>query len=605
MSDLQDVDDMATKQGSDLTGTRLHLASLKNWGEPPAPHNDDDVKENVTVDCGWGRLIFGQTFTSAEALAEMVQEEGPNRRDVAFYVREPHVVLATAPQVLFLDPSHTFRLGLSSDIAAETPVDGIRIRPAEPGDEKKVNRLYRAWSMVPVGESFFSRIQNDPSLRVLVAEDRPEDGGADEVVGVVMGVDHTQAFNDPDNGSSLWALAVDPQAKNPGIGRALVMHLAELFKQTGRSFMDLSVMHDNKEAISLYRKLGFEQIPVYTIKRKNPINEKLFVGPTEESGLNVYARIIVNEAKRRGILVEIEDAEAGLFRLTYGGRSLACREALSELTTAVAMSRCDDKAVTRRLLKKAGLRAPDQISVAADGANAIAFLEKHGRVVVKPASGEQGHGVAVDLTTEEEVRQAIAQARAMCDHVIMEEFVKGQDLRIIVIDEEVVAAAVRRPPAIRGDGEHTIEELIVKLSRRRRNATDGESGIPMDEETERCVRLAGYAMTDILPQDETLAVRKTANLHTGGTIHDVTDELHLSLRSAAIEAARVLDIPVVGFDFMVTDPAQPGYAIIEANERPGLANHEPQPTAEKFIDLLFPQTRSTSAKAGTRAFTEK
>lgn len=596
---------MATKKGADLSGPRQHLASLKNWGEPPAPAPDHDVKTNVSVECGWGRLIFGQTFISAEALAETIQEEGPNRRDVAFYVREPHVVLAGAPQALFLDPSHTFRLTLTGDIPQDNPVEGIRIRRAGPGDEKKVNRLYRAWSMVPVAESFFSELRNDPCLQVLVAVDQPHDGSAGEIVGVVMGVDHKQAFNDPDNGSSLWALAVDPQAKNPGIGRALVLQLAGRLKHAGRSFMDLSVMHDNQEAISLYRKLGFEQIPVYAIKRKNPINEKLFVGPTEESGLNVYARIIVNEARRRGIFVEIEDADAGLFRLTHGGRSISCREALSDLTTAVAMSRCDDKSVTRRLLKNAGLRAPDQISVDADNGNAIPFLEKYGRVVVKPARGEQGHGVAVDLTTEDEVFSAIADARAMADHVIMEEFVQGHDLRIIVIDDEVVAAAIRRPPVIRGDGEHSIRQLIEKLSRRRSNATDGESTIPMDAETDRSVTLAGYTMTDVLPQDETLAVRKTANLHTGGTIHDVTDELHMSLRSAAIEAARVLEMPVVGFDFMVKDPAQPGYAIIEANERPGLANHEPQPTAEKFIDLLFPQTRSVSARSGTRAFEEQ
>jgi D-alanine-D-alanine ligase-like ATP-grasp enzyme len=85
-------------------------------------------------------------------------------------------------------------------------------------------------------------------------------------------------------------------------------------------------------------------------------------------------------------------------------------------------------------------------------------------------------------------------------------------------------------------------------------------------------------------------VRKTANVHTGGTIHDVTSELHLELRKAAIDAARAIDIPVTGLDFIVPAVNQPDYTIIEANERPGLANHEPQPTAERFIDLLFPQT---------------
>ncbi|MFO7482060.1 MAG: N-acetylglutaminylglutamine synthetase, partial [Oceanibaculum nanhaiense] len=100
----------------------------------------------------------------------------------------------------------------------------------------------------------------------------------------------------------------------------------------------------------------------------------------------------------------------------------------------------------------------------------------------------------------------------------------------------------------------------------------------------------GYQLDSILPENETLLVRKTANLHTGGTIHDVTDQLHPALVDAAVKAARAIDIPVVGLDFIVPSPARPDYAIIEANERPGLANHEPQPTAERFIDLLFPQT---------------
>ena len=99
-------------------------------------------------------------------------------------------------------------------------------------------------------------------------------------------------------------------------------------------------------------------------------------------------------------------------------------------------------------------------------------------------------------------------------------------------------------------------------------------------------------MSSVLAPGETLVVRKTANLHTGGTIHDETARLHPKLAEVAIRAARALEIPVVGFDLMVPDVTGDDYAIIEANERPGLANHEPQPTAERFVDLLFPQTRT-------------
>jgi D-alanine-D-alanine ligase-like ATP-grasp enzyme len=85
-------------------------------------------------------------------------------------------------------------------------------------------------------------------------------------------------------------------------------------------------------------------------------------------------------------------------------------------------------------------------------------------------------------------------------------------------------------------------------------------------------------------------VRRTANLHTGGTIHDVTDRLHPALAVAAVAVAWAIDIPVIGVDLVVEAADRPDFVVIEANEQPGLANHEPQPTAERFVDLLFPET---------------
>jgi D-alanine-D-alanine ligase-like ATP-grasp enzyme len=95
----------------------------------------------------------------------------------------------------------------------------------------------------------------------------------------------------------------------------------------------------------------------------------------------------------------------------------------------------------------------------------------------------------------------------------------------------------------------------------------------------------------VLPAGTRLAVRKTANLHTGGILEDVTERLHPTLRKAAEQAARALDIPVVGLDLLVESAESEDYVLIEANERVGLANHQPQPTAERFIDLLFPLSR--------------
>src|SRR5690606_30431205 len=120
-----------------------------------------------------------------------------------------------------------------------------------------------------------------------------------------------------------------------------------------------------------------------------------------------------------------------------------------------------------------------------------------------------------------------------------------------VIGQAVIAAAVRRPPVVTGDGRHTVKALIEKLSRRRSAATGGESRIPLDAETERCVKSAGFALEDVPPPGTWVQVRKTANLHTGGTSHDVTAALHPTLAEAALQGARALQIPVVGFDFLV------------------------------------------------------
>jgi GNAT-family acetyltransferase (TIGR03103 family) len=379
----------------------------------------------------------------------------------------------------------------------------------------------------------------------------------------------------------------------------MVRRLAEYFQARGAQHMDLSVMAQNRQAIELYEKLGFVRLPVFTVKRKNAINEKLFVGEAPEAPLNPYARIIVDEARRRGIGVEVTDAEGGFFRLTYGGRSIHCRESLSELTSAVAMSLCDDKSATRRAVARAGVRVPEAIEF--DTREHLeAFLAKHGTVAVKPARGEQGRGVAVGLETVEEALAAVERARAHCDRVLVEQCVTGEDLRLIVIGYKLVAAAIRRPARVIGDGACPIRELSERQSRRRAAATGGESRIPLDAETERCVAKAGYALDDVLPRGEEVNVRKAANLHTGGTIHDVTAAVHTSLVDAAVRCARALDVPVTGIDFMVRSPRQPGYWFIEANERPGLANHEPQPAAERFVDLLFPQSIPTAVKQAVR-----
>jgi GNAT-family acetyltransferase (TIGR03103 family) len=563
--------------------------STRSWDARPT-HMTGDLQPRVALECGWGRLIFGQTFDSHDDLVEEISGEEPGRRDVCLYVREPHVLVSKAPQELFIDPSHTYRLWLHKSRPAHDPIKGIIVRDMQSeADAEAVNRIYNSVGMVTAPSEILWQNQKTATFTYLVAEDA-ETG---RIVGTVTGVDHRHAFNDPEDGTSLWCLAVDPQAPRPGFGRSLVWALTDRFKARGRSYLDLSVVHDNEPAIKLYEALGFTRVPVYCVKRKNPINERLFSATPAEGidDLNVYARIIADEALRRGVTVEVVDAEAGLMRLSHGGRAVQTRESLSELTNAVALSRCDDKRLTRRLLADAGLRIPAG-RLATGGPEDREFLERVDEAVVKPARGEQGRGITVGVKTDRELADAVELARRFCPDVLVEACVAGDDLRVIVIDHKVVAAAIRKPATVLGTGRHTVRELIERTSRRRSAATDGESTIPLDEVTSKTIADYGRSLDDVLDDGVELAVRRTANLHTGGTIHDVTERLSNELIGVSIRASEVLDIPVVGLDLLVPDVEGGDYVIIEANERPGLANHEPQPTAQRFIDLLFPGTRA-------------
>ncbi|NAZ86127.1 N-acetylglutaminylglutamine synthetase [Kineococcus indalonis] len=597
--------------GSAGTRRRGQVAGLRNrrsdvpaissraWQRPPS-HFTRDMATDVALDMGWGRLVFGHTFTDQRDVVDALRAEETGERDIAMYVREPQVLVGLAPHELFMDPSITFRLDLARYRPPRDRNPDVFVRMVRERSElEDVNRLYAANGMVTSDPDVMWANHRTRTFTYLVAEDTR----TREVVGTVTGVDHVLAFGDPEEGASLWCLAADPQDAPRGTGEALVRVLAERYIARGRAILDLSVLHDNDGAIALYRRLGFRPAAPVVVKRKNPINRPLFSPQPEHlDELNPYARIVADEALRRGVRVEVTDAPSGEMRLTYGGRSLLTRESLSELTSAVAMSRCDDKRVTRRLLAATGVRVPRAVELApdpladADGlAAAQRLLAETGPVVVKPARGEQGKGITVGVADGEALHRAVAEAAGHCPDVLVEEFVAGQDLRILVIDHEVVAAAVRRPAAVIGTGTDDVRTLVARQSRRRRAATGGESSIPLDATTEAVVRAAGYSMDDVLPRGQRLEVRRTANLHTGGTIDDVTDDLHPDLVDAAVAASRALGIPVTGLDLLVPDVSGPEHVVIEANERPGLANHQPRPTAQRFLDLLFPETRRVQA----------
>ncbi len=577
---------MSTKSAENNFIDLENSPSLKNWGEPaPLP------LENVIVECGWGRLIFGHTFRDNTAIAKVLGDEKDRTRDIALYLRDPQVVISEAPQHLFIDPSYTFRLFLDQFTPIKKEQGAFTIRLANlKQDLDDINRIYNSRKMVPVDIDMFESSGHCDSIKYWVAVD----DDTDAIIATAMGIDHKLAMDDPEDGSSLWCLAVDPQATHPGVGLHLLQHVLNYYQGEGRRFTDLSVLHSNAQAIELYKKLGFVQIPVFCIKNKNAINETLFSGTEIEEGLSHTSMLIVNEARRRGIRVDVLDTVDNYYRLSFGGTGITCRESLSELTSSIAMSRCTDKSTTTRLLKNAGLNVPDQ-HVASKPYENQSFLQKYGCVVVKPSYGEKGAGITIDIKTKNELANAIDSARQVGNKVLLEQMVNGQDLRIIVINNDVVAAAVRKPPVIIGDGKLTVYELVQKQSRRREHASHGESRIPIDHELRRTVQNEGLTLDDVLSKGQEVQVRKSVNYHFGGTIHDVTDELHPELIRVAKKAARILDLPVTGLDLIVESPKHNKYVILAANERPQLANYDARPLAESFINFLFPQSIARDA----------
>ena len=189
---------------------------------PPGEHQP---KPNALVDCGWGRILFAHTFEDADDLVAAIRAENPEQRDIAMYVTDPHVVIASAPTELFLDPSHTYRLNLSTYRPSNRRPSGFFVRRLiADTDADAVNRLYEMHRMVPVRPDFFFEEGGEARLLTyFVAED--EETGA--LIGTVTGIDHSIAFDDPNKGSSLWTLAVDPQTVHAGVGEALIRWLTE------------------------------------------------------------------------------------------------------------------------------------------------------------------------------------------------------------------------------------------------------------------------------------------------------------------------------------------------------------------------------------------
>jgi hypothetical protein len=239
-----------------------------------------------------------------------------------------------------------------------------------------------------------------------LAED--EDSGA--VIGSVMGLNHSKAFDDPEHGSSLWCLAVDPHCTRPGVGEVLVRHLIEHFMSRGLATSTCRCCTTTARPSACTRSSVFATCRPSPSSARTASTSRCSSAPARGRAQPLCADHR-RRSHRRGIDVQVDDAAAGLFTLSLGGRRMRCRESLSDLTSAVSMTLCQDKRLTHKVLHDAGLQVPAQ-QLAGNADDNLAFLDEHGAVVVKPVDGEQGQGVAVNLTCIDDISQAVEQPAA-------------------------------------------------------------------------------------------------------------------------------------------------------------------------------------------------
>jgi cyanophycin synthetase len=308
---------------------------------------------------------------------------------------------------------------------------------------------------------------------------------------------------------------------------------------------------------------------------------------------------IVQAAVARGIPYR-RLTEGSLVQFGWGSKQRRIQAAETDLTSAVAEAIAQDKELTKTLLRAAGVPVPLGRSVTDADDAWLAAREIGGLVVVKPRDGNQGKGVAVKLRTEEEVKAAFRVAAEISDDVMVERYLPGHDYRLLVIGDKLVAAARREPPLVVGDGKRTIRELVEHVNSDPRRGTGHATSltkIRFDEIALATLANQGFDAESVPPKGKRVILRNNANLSTGGTATDVTDDVHPEVAERAIAAARNIGLDICGVDVVCENVLEPLEAqsggIVECNAAPGLRMHlqpsygKGRPVGEAIVGNMF------------------
>ena len=321
------------------------------------------------------------------------------------------------------------------------------------------------------------------------------------------------------------------------------------------------------------------------------VDEDVRLGPS--TGSIVQAAVARNIPFRRL-------TEGSLVQFGWGSRQRRIQAAEIDATGAIAETIAQDKELTKKLLDAAGVPVPMGRSVSDPEDAWAAALEIGLPVVIKPKDGNQGKGVTVNVTTKEQLTAGFHAASEFRDDILVERYLPGHDYRVLVIGDKLVAAARRDPPQVVGDGVHSVRELVEQVNKDpRRGDGHATSLTKIRFDDIALATLAKHGMTaDSVPgKGQRVVLRNNANLSTGGTATDVTDDVHPEVAERCIAAAHMVGLDICGVDLVCDSVLHPieeqNGGIVEVNAAPGLRMHlspsfgKPRPIGEAIMDTLF------------------
>lgn len=316
------------------------------------------------------------------------------------------------------------------------------------------------------------------------------------------------------------------------------------------------------------------------------------LGPSTQS--------IIDEASKRGI-PHIRLNEESYVQLGQGIHQRRIQATIMDNTSALGIEIADDKERTKNLLASMGIPVPRGLSVISED-EALKAAETIGYpLVVKPLVGNHGRGITVNIISKEELLNAFRTASDICQTILVERYLEGFDYRVLVIDGKFVAAALREPAYVIGNGKDNIEKLIEEINKDPERGVGHENNltqITIDYMTERFLAVQELTLKSILADGRKIYIKPTANISTGGIAQDVTENVHPLNQLMAERVAKIIGLNVIGIDIIAASlesPLESGLSgVVEVNAAPGFRMHlnptkgTPRNVSAQVVDMLYP-----------------